>query len=193
MLSTERLVRSARSTTDSSERVSQTHAKKFSQLINNKKPGPPVVDKGKWVVNVAQRTLGSVEITALEKGLNFSITPKKIPVAKILSSVENGIFSLNQLAKDTIRVSVANILKNCKVPATVNITKEQEKALQNLRNDETVNILPADKGRSIVAMDSDEHKEKVAVLLNDSKSYLKLTDKRLNPTTSVEKDLNNSA
>ena len=39
-------------------------------------------------------------------------------------------------------------------------------------------------------MDSDEYKEKVAVLLNDTKTYLKLTDKRLNPTTSVEKDLN---
>ena len=134
--------------------------------------------------------MGPVEITALEKGLNFSITPKKIPVVKILSSVENGIFSLNQSPKDTIRVSVANILKNSKVPATVNITKEQEKALQNLRKDETVKILPADKGRSIVVMDSDEYKEKVAVLLNDTKTYLKLTDKRLNPTTSVEKDLN---
>ena len=39
-------------------------------------------------------------------------------------------------------------------------------------------------------MDSDEYKEKVAVLLNDNKTYLKLTDKRLNPTTSVERDLN---
>ena len=95
------------------------------ETTNNKKPGPLVVDKGKWVVNVSQRTLGPAENTALEKGLNFSITPKKIPVAKILSSVENGILSLNQLAKDTIRVSVSNILKNCKVPATVKIAKEQ--------------------------------------------------------------------
>ena len=39
-------------------------------------------------------------------------------------------------------------------------------------------------------MDSDEYKEKVAVLLNDTNTYLKLMDKRLNPTTSVEKDLN---
>ena len=129
------------STTVTPERVSQTHAKKFSQLTSNKKPNPPVVDKQKWVVNVSQRTLGPVETTALEKGFNFSIAPKKIPVAKILSSVENGIFSLNQTAKETIRVSVANILKNCKVPATVNITKEQEKALHNLRKDETVKIL----------------------------------------------------
>ena len=178
------------STTDTSEKVSQTHAKKFSQLTNKKKHSPPVLDKEKWVLNLAQRTLGPVEITALEKGLNFSMTLKKIPVAKILSSVENGIFSLNQSAKDTIRVSVANILKNCKVPATVNITKEQEKALQTLRKDETVKIIPADKRRCIVVMDSDEFKEKIAVLLNDTKTYLKLTDKRLNPTTSVEKDLN---
>ena len=82
---------------------------------------PPVVDKEKWVVNVSQRTLSPVEITALEKGFKFSIAPKKIPVAKILSSVENGIFSLNQSAKDTIRVSIANILKNCNVPASINI------------------------------------------------------------------------
>ena len=63
-------------------------------------------------------------------------------------------------------------------------------ALHNLTKDETVNVLPADKGRSIVVLDSDECKEKVVVLLNDTKTYLKLTDKRLNPTTSVEKDLN---
>ena len=181
------------STTATSERVSQTHAKKFNKLINNKKRGrsPPIVDKEKWVVHVLlQRTLGPVEITALEKGFNFSIAPKTIPVAKILSSVENGSFSLSQSAKDTIRVSIANILKNCKVPSSTNMTKAQETALLNLRKDESVKVLPADKGRSIVVMDSDECKEKEAVSLNDAKSYLKLTDRRLNPTSSVEKDLN---
>ena len=38
-------------------------------------------------------------------------------------------------------------------------------------------------------MDSDEYKEKVAVLLSDTVTYLKLTDTRLNSTTSVGKDL----
>ena len=42
-------------------------------------------------------------------------------------------------------------------------------------------------------MDSDEYKEKVSVLLNDTNTYWKLTDKRLNPTTSVEKDLNKNS
>ena len=94
-----------------SERVSQTHAKKFNQLLSNMKRGrsPPAVDKEKWVVNVSQRTLSPVEITALEKGFNFSIAPKKIPVAKILSSVENGFFSLNQSTKDRQKIMAHNI------------------------------------------------------------------------------------
>ena len=39
-------------------------------------------------------------------------------------------------------------------------------------------------------MDSKEYKEKVFTLLVDTKTYSQLTDKRLNPTTRVEKDLN---
>ena len=51
-------------------------------------------------------------------------------------------------------------------------------------------IVPADKGRSVVVVDKDEYQEKVSVLLNDTNTYLKITDKRSNPTSSVEKDLN---
>ena len=50
-----------------------------------------------------------------------------------------------------------------------------------MRKDDDIKITPVDKGRSIVVMDSDEYKEKVSVLLNDNNTYLKLTDKRLNP------------
>ena len=41
-----------------------------------------------------------------------------------------------------------------------------------------------------MVMDKDEYKEKVSVLLNDTKTYLKITDKRSNPISSIEKDLN---
>ena len=93
------------------------------------------------------------------------MTPTAIPFARFLSSDESGSFSLNQSAKDTVRVSASKILKNCKVLATVNITKEEETAIRNLRKDESVKILQADKGRSIVVMDSDEYKEKVAFFI----------------------------
>ena len=67
------------------------------------------------------------------------------------------------------RIQYAFLLQTFQKPATVNITvnitKQQEKALQNLRKDETIKIIPVNKGRSIVVMDSDEYKEKVSVLL----------------------------
>ena len=62
--------------------------------------------------------------------------------------------------------------------------------MNNLRKDETVTIVPADRGRSVVVMDKDEYQEKVSVLLNDTNTYLKITDKRSNPTSNVEKELN---
>ena len=42
----------------------------------------------------------------------------------------------------------------------------------------------------VVVMDEDEYQDKLSVLLNDTNTYLKITDKRSNPTSSVEKDLN---
>ena len=45
------------------------------------------------------------------------------------------------------------------------MSKEEENALKNLRKDETITILPADKGKSVVVMDSKEYKEKVSTLL----------------------------
>ena len=51
------------STTATSERVSQTHAKKFNQLLSSMKRGrsPPVVDKEKWVVNLLRTFLRTVK------------------------------------------------------------------------------------------------------------------------------------
>ena len=137
-----------------------------------------------------EQVLTPVENTVLRKGLNFSTTTTEVPVSKILSSIETCIYSLSQSAKDTIRASVANTLKTCKVPAAVNIAREEKRALDNLRKGEQVTIAPADKGRSVVVMDNDEYKDKVSVLLNDTKTYLKITVKRSNPTSRVEKDLN---
>ena len=81
-------------------------------------------------------------------------------------------------------------MKTCNLPATVNITREEKRALDDLTKNKEVTIVPADKGRSVVVMDKDEYQDKVSVLLNDTNTYLKITDKRSSPTSSVEKDLN---
>ena len=51
--------------------------------------------------------------------------------------------------------------------------------MDNLRKNEQVTIVPADKERSVVVMDKDEYKEKVSVLLNDTNTYLKITESNI--------------
>ncbi|XP_078363508.1 uncharacterized protein LOC144647600 [Oculina patagonica] len=93
-------------------------------------------------------------------------------------------------SKATIRASVVNILKNSKPEAVSNISKQQLAAVRNLKQDPSVTIVPADKGRSVVVTNTVDYKEKIATLLNDTNTYEKITDKRRNPTSRVEKDLN---
>ena len=51
-------------------------------------------------------------------------------------------------------------------------------------------VLPADKGRAVVVMNSADYSNKNLELLQDTNTYQKITDKRRNPTSSTEKSLN---
>ena len=66
----------------------------------------------------------------------------------------------------------------------------RKKPLRDLAKDKSVTILPADKGRAVVVMNTNDYTEKVNNLLNDDKTYQKITDKRKNPISSSEKSLN---
>jgi len=90
-----------------SEQLADTHARKIDGLISKLTRPSTVVDQEKWVVNISKQVLTPVEIMALRKGLNFSITTTEVPVSKILSSIETGIYSLSQSAKDTIRTCLS--------------------------------------------------------------------------------------
>ena len=71
-----------------------------------------------------------------------------------------------------------------------NISKEQSRALRNLKKDKDITIVPADKGRAVVVMNTNDYDNKISDLLNDEKTYIKITDKSKNPTNKVEQDLN---
>ena len=75
-------------------------------------------------------------------------------------------------------------------PPRNNIANDEEKALRDLTKDTSVTILPANKGRAVVEMNTNDYTDKVNNLLKDDKTYHKITDKRRNPTSSTEKSLN---
>ena len=77
----------------------------------------------------------------------------------------------NQTAKDTIRVTITNILKHAKPSKTSNIPTAQHKPLLDLKKDKKITILPADKGRAVVVMIRNDYEQKLNNLLSDTKTY----------------------
>ena len=67
------------------------------------------------------------------------------------------------------RRSVNTILEQAQ-PPTPNITKEQQEALKSPKEDNSIMVLPADKGRASVILDADTYHAKMSALI-DSGSY----------------------
>ena len=68
-------------------------------------------------------------------------------------------------SKDTIRVSVTNILKHENLGKTRILPREQFKAIQNLKKGTNIIVLPVDKGRAIVIMNREDYQRKINNLL----------------------------
>ena len=117
----------------------------------------------------------------LEKRFNFAITLKFIPKLDIISGVEEaGLRAVRDDAAVHIAHSkVSEVLKSAKPPQR-NITQEEEEALKELKQDENIVILKADKGNSTVVMNAQEYNDKINCLLSDSSVYTKLS-KKSNP------------
>ena len=122
----------------------------------------------------------------LMKGLNYAVTPKQIPVIDIVSATETACRSLNSADANELRSSVVQMLKKDNIVKEQNVTKEERSAIRDLSNDDSIMILPADKGRVTVVMDKTEYTNKCNALLSDIKTYKKL---KLDPTSKYKKEI----
>ena len=124
----------------------------------------PQVDKNKWVINLSSRPLSDTEVSLLKKGLNFALIPSNIPVTEIVAKVESTMRTLDSEQADTVRRTVNVILQQAKPPKP-NITKDMQEALINLKQDDTITVLPADKGRASVVQDTNTYHDKMKTLI----------------------------
>ena len=70
---------------------------------------------------------------------------------------------------DCVRSQLVTALKCAK--ETKNLPSEELQALKELRTDDSIVIVPADKGRKTVIIDKDKYKEKVENHLSDANTY----------------------
>ena len=122
----------------------------------------PYVDKANWVFYLSSRSLGDDEKALL----NLAVTPANIPATEIIAKVEAAVRQLDAEQADTVRRAVNGILQQAEPPEH-NITKEMRDALKSLKEDESIMVLPADKGRASVVMDTDTYRAKMSTLIEN--------------------------
>ena len=155
------------------EKVKQRHTDKFKLLTErniNKEPDLKGTQLKRWVINLSKYQLSINQTQVLAKGLNFAVTPDKVPIDDYVVATEQASWSLPDSAKDQLRAEVIGTIKNTKLPKS-NLTEDQQCALRCLSKEKNIKILAADKGRATVVMDSTEYEAKMKAMLSDPETY----------------------
>ena len=118
----------------------------------------------------------------LEYGVNLAIAPSWIPIKEIVLSTESLSRRLDRVTGTKLREEVKRCLDRAKPPKS-NLSGWERDALRSLQRDDSIVVLPADKGNATVVVDRTSYNSKMMELLSDG-SYKVLNR---NPTTGIEK------
>ena len=111
------------------------------------------------------------QLSLLQKGPNFAITPKYPPLDAYITTTEVAAAKLNTQEADEFRADVNRLLKQHQHHNNCNLNPAQCRALTQLKQDNTRVILTADKGVAMVVMDKQEYTSKAQALLDDTNTY----------------------
>lgn len=165
------------------QKCSMAHQRKLEVLCSNV---PSEQQDRTAVFNFSSRTLDESHLSVLAKGMNFAVIPRTIPFSQILANIEDKLRRTDdKAAANSVRNNIVGVLRKARPPGT-NLTKAERNALSELRKDDTVVILPADKGKGTVILDRSDYDSKMLDILNDSQHFLKIKD---DPTKVAERKL----
>ena len=176
MAETERLLMGARKLTFEETRSRQQI--KFERLYNKSQTKKEVtytdIDTNRWVMNLSDRQISDDERSRLSKGLNLTINSSALPVEEIIAGTEVVAKYMTATAADELRGEVVRTIERAKLLKS-NISKGERVALQSLKKDNSIIILPADKGRATVIMNTAEYRQKMTDMVGDTNTYTRLS------------------
>ena len=131
-----------------------------------------------------QNPLMPEQLSLLQKGPNFAITPKYLPIEVYITVVEPASSKLSTKEACELRADVNQLLKQQHTQSRnhCNINPSQCRALTQLKQDTSRVVLTADKGVAMVIMDQEDYTNKANTLLQDTNTYKVL--KKTQPTAS---------
>lgn len=137
----------------------------------------------KHIVNLLSTQIDQITLGLLERGLNFSISPRTIPKEDILCNIEYRIKDLPDNIKEIVRQDCSIIIRRARPPKR-NISKQEYLALKTLNQNPNIVILKADKGGVIVIMNKKDYDKNMLDHLNNNGCYTIL---KKNPIGKVSK------
>jgi hypothetical protein len=125
--------------------------KKFARLY--KKQHPTTKTTRETVINLSDQKLDDALSSLLQKGLNFAVTPRSTSIEDILAGVEKAVLSLPAEMAEKARQKTVRLIKNSSRPRD-NPRKTERVALQSLKDNANLTILPADKSNATVVLNT---------------------------------------
>ena len=110
------------------------------------------------------------------------------PYQEIISATEATAHRLDHRTAEALRMAVSGALQQAKAPRP-NLAFQQRRAIQDLKRDESIVLVPADKGRATVIMDKEEYTQKMKRILDDADKYRII---KRDPTLKIEKKITES-
>ena len=160
-------------------KATQKQTNKYDRLSTPKSTTTPL-DQDRIVINLLGEDIDKDTKSVLAKGLNFAPAPRTINYSNYIGAVEPAIRSLPQEISEEVRSQIALVLKKATPPKT-NISKGERDALQRLKDNPNIVVLPADKGNATVLLKLEAYHEKIRLILDDP-AFLRI---QRDPTASI--------
>ncbi|XP_064481243.1 uncharacterized protein LOC135394433 isoform X2 [Ornithodoros turicata] len=162
----------ARKHAETTEKTKRTnvHNEKLSRLI----PRSSTPSNPNTVFNLSSKRLSDDHVSLLSKGLDFALTPRAPATIDFIIEVEDKLRHLkNTTGVNLARSRIATTLSNLKAQPS-NLNKQKQAALRDLKSDESIITLPADKGKGTVVMDKIDYDGKMLKILDDPTHFKKV-------------------
>ncbi|XP_064472450.1 uncharacterized protein LOC135386811 [Ornithodoros turicata] len=125
-------------------------------------------------------------MSLLSKGLDFALAPRAVPKREIIVEIEDRLRHIkDSTGVNLARSRIATILNNV-TGSPSDLSKQERSAPRDLRSDKSVIVLPANKGKGTVILDTEDYRPKMQEILDDAAHFVPL---KHDPTAKAERSL----
>jgi hypothetical protein len=169
-------------------RIKGNHEIKLSKLLGAvcDHTQSSLLDINKLVYNLSSKELTIGQKTLLSRGWKFCIEQRISDPLNLQTEIEYNMHILKKQIEEKkldwrniqnqIKIAANEFINKVKTKYISNLSKEEQEAIKELKEDRSIVILRADKGNAIVIMNKIDYMNKVKELLNDQDKFISIKE-----------------